>query len=617
MSYQDPIYIRSENSAIRNKDIFNISTSSDFCVFSAPTFVMSGTTKIPCNDLSCSFTGVSYSDILSGSTGTCNTVIVSASCIDNITWSVRVLEDNDIAYSGDFFTQDEISGTTPTNTNLLSGLTEGLDSLGYIYTSKANSVTITRPFGVDQLDIDVCLTYNQIDGCFSGTCSADCTTICTQNYDTIGSGDTGVYILSGDSGTIDITFNFIGNTSSFVDNNSIFKYEIYKFDNDSNEFGESPLFTSGDIEWSSFSATSATTQTIPLSDLNIDGDYLVKGYFNHPVCTEFRGLLGETIEGSDNKGGDKFGIYESAKDFFFIGILEANNPILEQATSSNPLGTLVVTSFLPEPDLTTISINVDSSTTFILALNGLILASTLDYTFSGTSSGNTTVTLNGVTVAGDVITYATVVGDDTDTLFTDIYEVNTAVISGVTDAEGSESIYFNTDTGKYELFTTLTPRNSNDIFVSINGVVLANNIDYYQSISNPKRIILEGSIQVGDIINIFYATNAEVAGNISENNQSIAWQIPTAPLNDDGLFTVEVANDEDMFDVVFSAQTPYVVGQTSYIVDITVSGSVGTTLYYSVKNEKRYESIKGDVILSEAFSEIVPITIQTNSINSY
>jgi len=49
MRYQTPIYIQTDNSAIRNKDILNVSTSSDFCIFTTPLFSMSGATKIPCN----------------------------------------------------------------------------------------------------------------------------------------------------------------------------------------------------------------------------------------------------------------------------------------------------------------------------------------------------------------------------------------------------------------------------------------------------------------------------------------------------------------------------------------------------------------------------------------
>jgi hypothetical protein len=62
--------------------------------------------------------------------------------------------------------------------------------------------------------------------------------------------------------------------------------------------------------------------------------------------------------------------------------------------------------------------------------------------------------------------------------------------------------YYNTTTGKYEIYTDTTPLEGNSVM--LNGVTLANGGDYYQSISNPKRIILEGDLLIEDIITIVY-----------------------------------------------------------------------------------------------------------------
>jgi len=48
MRYQERIYIQNQNSAVRNKSISNVNMSSDLCVFSSPTFDISGATKINC-----------------------------------------------------------------------------------------------------------------------------------------------------------------------------------------------------------------------------------------------------------------------------------------------------------------------------------------------------------------------------------------------------------------------------------------------------------------------------------------------------------------------------------------------------------------------------------------
>ena len=40
-------------------------------------------------------------------------------------------------------------------------------------------------------------------------------------------------------------------------------------------------------------------------------------------------------------------------------------------------------------------------------------------------------------------------------------------------------------------------------------------------------------------------------------------------------------------------------------------------LYYRIKNQKNYVTMCGDIVSSTAYSEIIPIVIQTNAINSY
>ena len=68
---------------------------------------------------------------------------------------------------------------------------------------------------------------------------------------------------------------------------------------------------------------------------------------------------------------------------------------------------------------------------------------------------------------------------------------------------------------------------------------------------------------------------------------------------------------------VFTGTTDYLVGVTAYGIPFTVSGQVGTQLYYRVKNEKNYITFCGNSISAATYSDIIPITIQTNSINSY
>jgi len=151
----------------------------------------------------------------------------------------------------------------------------------------------------------------------------------------------------------------------------------------------------------------------------------------------------------------------------------------------------------------------------------------------------------------------------------------------------------------------------------INGVTLANGLDYYQSISNPNRIILEGNLMVGDIITIAYFPVTTVVNGLITNSPSITWKIDAAPQKTNGIFTLQVSTGTSFSSFYTTGTTDYVVGQTIYQDSFVASGTAGTTLYYRVKNSKNYVDLCGNIVNSTTYSDTIPIVILTNSINSY
>ena len=151
----------------------------------------------------------------------------------------------------------------------------------------------------------------------------------------------------------------------------------------------------------------------------------------------------------------------------------------------------------------------------------------------------------------------------------------------------------------------------------INGATLANGIDYYQSTTNLKRIILEGDLLDGDIITIVYFTFVSAVNGLITNNPTVSWSIENPPQLANGVFTLEVSSGTSFSTFYYTGNTDYLIGQTIYSDDFIASGTVGTTLYYRVKNEKHYETFCGNIITDIKYSETIPVIIQTNSINSY
>ena len=475
MRYQEPIYIQNDNSAVRNKDILNVNMSSDICIFEAPSFSMSGASKIDC-------------------TGT--------------------------------------TGTT------------------YIVTTAT---------------------------------------------------------------TIPLTFNFTGNTDTFTATSATFKYEIYKYNLYTNSFTLPPVYKSEVIGYPSFSGTNIVSENVSISSLNLDGEYLIKGYFVFDACTNFLNQLGKKVDTLSYRSGKQYGLYNDALDYYFIAFNTASTPQLLNNGANTPAAKqLFQQVILPTDGETIITVSNDYIGFFVLTLNGLTLSPILDYTYTGN-----VVTLNAKTVSGDVISVIYTTFGGNNNLSSDNIYVSSPVVSGTTNNQGTNNPYFNSTTQKYEIYTTATPANSGSIIVMINGATLSNGVDYYQSTSNKKRIILEGDVVVGDVITIVYFPNTNVINGLITNNPSVSWKIDNVPQLVNGTFTLEVSSASTFSTIYSSSVQNYIVGQTQYYDSFTAIGTIGTKLYYRVKNEKNYVTICGDIITSTAYSDVIPVVVQTNSINSY
>jgi hypothetical protein len=450
----------------------------------------------------------------------------------------------------------------------------------------------------------------------SGASKIDCST---------GATAPATYLLNNET-NIPLEFQFTANTSTFTGNNVSFSYEIYKYNQSGNIFLIAPVYASGDIAYSAFTSFSSLTQNIPITSLNLDGEYLIKGYYKYPVCTDFLNRLGKVENTFLYRRGIAYGLYEPTTDYYFIAIGKTVTPILLNNGSNNQAaGRLVQQIILPESFVTfnedgdevplsgVKTFNLDSSFVgdFIVTFNGLTLTKDLDYTFSGT-----VVTLNEAMMAGDVLSVI-YTSAGSNSIKTDNLEITSTITTGTTDNQGDNLAYFNITTNKYEIYTTVTPNNGDSIIVMINGVTLTNGVDFYQSSTNPKRIILQGDLVKGDLLVIVYFPNTGVVNGLTTSSPFISWIVDPPPPNNNGLFTLEVAYDKNFTNMYASATTPYVSGEIGYGVGFTASGTVGTILYYRVKNAKNYTTICGNTISADTYSETVSVTIQSNSINTY
>ena len=472
----------------------------------------------------------------------------------------------------------------------------------------------------------------------TGICSADCTTICSNTFPNITNGSKGVYLFDTTTATtLPLSFNFTGNTDVFTATSASFKFEIYKYNNDIGVFALPPVYKSSLSQYSSFSATNVLQTSVPLSGLSLDGDYLIKGYYEANACTDFLSRLGKKIDTVIYNKNGTYQLYIPETDYYFVGMTPAESPAFQQSQTNDlafydalPLyqqvilvdDTIRYVEYVDEdnneeePTLyartgATFSLTSEYLGDAFVTLNGLTLAKDIDYSLSGY-----VLTISGSVIEGDIITIV-YTRTSNQTIVSNSIEISNPIVSGSTNGQGSNKVYYNISTSKYEVYTDNQILDGSRIILILNGITLTYNIDYYLSTTNKKRIILNGNIMVGDIINVIYYPIANVVNGITQNNNYINWYIPTPPQSSNGEFALEYSNSSSFSTYTVNSTVPYQRGVTSYTSILSLSGNVGTNWYYRVKNVKDYQSICGDLISSTAYSETVRVQIQSNAINSY
>lgn len=627
MSHQDRIYRQGGIQAQRNSTIEVVSTSSDLFIYDIPFFTMPSAGKIIQKELTFSLSGIAYNDIFTGTTNCFTTNSLSGSCFNSIDWYTNVYENNDLVYSSSFFSSTGLTGSIPTITEFSGSVITAFNTLGYTYSNTGTTYTILQPSSELKLTLssnlnvlaDCPLTGTSSGNTFTGTCET-IDEIFNLDFSGLTSGDTLVYIIESQTG-VTLDFMFTANTESFSnDSDTKFKFEIYKYNPTVKGFNAPAVYQSTNVGWNTLSATSATTFNVPVSNLLIDGDYIIKGYYEYNMATELGLLLNKKLDTSVVKYGDKYGIYDSLNDYYIVVVQAPVQPRIRLGSVNNlAINAFSVNSFelsQGQTDIILPSANGD----YIVSLNGLTLALDYDYVLSGITNGSEVIpfiVLSEPAMQGDLMTVAFSTNDTGSTLRVDTYDIQSAIASGPSNNQGTNKVYYNTTTNKYELYTTIEPSNNNDIAITLNGMTLANNIDYYQSSSNAYRLILEGDIIIGDIINIYYNSVTQVQGNISNPSPIIAWDIDTAPIDLNGKFVLELATDEAFTNIVNSETTRYSIGVTGYSSKINLIGGLGTQLYYRIKNEKKYKAIANDNIVLVKYSDTIPIVVNTNATNNY
>jgi hypothetical protein len=393
--------------------------------------------------------------------------------------------------------------------------------------------------------------------------------------------------------------------------------EVYKYNQTTEVFDNSALSNFA-ISYENLTANTGNTVYIPTLNIG-EGEFLIKSYWTYDVNTLLAKLQKVRKNSIDTyKRGELYGLYNPETDWYFISLFEADKPLFNNSVSTLPksLGNLVVESIFTTSGVTEYIINGLSDP--IVSYNGSVLAKNIEYS-ANTSASTPYIKLLFTPLDNQILTYAYVNNGGSTDLLADLYNINSSITSGTTGTQSnSDRVFYNNTENKYEYYLTSVP--VSDIVLSLNGSILSKDVEYYLSSSDSRRIILEETLQVGDILEAFYVPSAPINGLIPTNNPIISWSIDSAPQSTNGKFTVEVTttSDIDFNSIQYSFETPYIINQKTYsLLILLTNANAGDKFIYRVKNEKFYQPIMGETIYSVNYSDVNNIEIQFNSGKTY
>ena len=171
----------------------------------------------------------------------------------------------------------------------------------------------------------------------------------------------------------------------------------------------------------------------------------------------------------------------------------------------------------------------------------------------------------------------------------------------------------NTVTGNYELYVTQPIDPNNSVFLTINGIEMIQDRQFYLSSSQKNRIILDKkyteSININDIISILAVspnliTGDSDYGSLTKNQFYTQWTINSVlPENVTGKFLIQVCDEEnDYSNILYEKMVNYEQNKTDY--DTTITDiAIGNYYKFRVLFETTYKGYLNNEITTCSYSE--------------
>ena len=446
----------------------------------------------------------------------------------------------------------------------------------------------------------------------------------------------GIYNLSY-AGDINVNFIITGNTGFTLYNGSFciktFTKENFRPLISNGILSDKNQFLSDCFPFSSITSTTLTKTYAEGILPKTWGEYLIRPYylFESKECNPGINFNSWVSTPQNNS-------FNNVTDFYFMTVVNPPTPVLNPPEGTNNVGNFnLITDKLYVDGYSSPrgsqSINgelnyfllttIPSNGQIMLILNGIQLTQDYDFRLVDQGYGVPPVVeiLNGNTVKTTdwlLATYIASIPQQASTSVFGSYFIDSILVSNFTNTStnsyripGDNSLNYNPITLNYEFFTTLPIDPTYALVVTVNGLKLAEEFQYFKSTSFDGKIIFNKSVNfnIGDVISVLAVSKSNTFngtnnyGSLKTNQFKVQWTVPTTFTNNSvtSRFIIQAYNNDTniLTNQVF---VDYVDGQSSYETTLT-NLSININFRFKVTLESTYTGYLNNKVVTCSYAE--------------
>ena len=446
----------------------------------------------------------------------------------------------------------------------------------------------------------------------------------------------GIYNLSY-TGDINVNFIITGNTGFTLYNGSFciktFTKENFRPLISNGILSDKNQFLSDCFPFSSITSTTLTKTYAEGILPKTWGEYLIRPYylFESKECNPGINFNSWVSTPQNNS-------FNNVTDFYFMTVVNPPTPVLNPPEGTNNVGNFnLITDKLYVDGYSSPrgsqSINgelnyfllttIPSNGQIMLILNGIQLTQDYDFRLVDQGYGVPPVVeiLNGNTVKTTdwlLATYIASIPQQASTSVFGSYFIDSILVSNFTNTStnsyripGDNSLNYNPVTLNYEFFTTLPIDPTYALVVTVNGLKLAEEFQYFKSTSFDGKIIFNKSVNfnIGDVISVLAVSKSNTFngtnnyGSLKTNQFKVQWTVPTTFTNNSvtSRFIIQAYNNDTniLTNQVF---VDYVDGQSSYETTLT-NLSININFRFKVTLESTYTGYLNNKVVTCSYAE--------------